>query len=104
MNELFEMMNEDYKKFVKSSEKFLETQKQKKLIKLENAVSKIQIMKEQIEEAKKVLKYYAETRIGTKTEEGTYIATIEETPEGKVCIEYDPKPAIECLEKLEGEK
>lgn len=101
MNELFDLMMNDYKKFIKSSEKFIETQKTKQKIKLENAVSKIKIMKEQLEEAKKTLKFYAETRIGTKTEEGTYIATIKETPEAKVCIEYDPKPAIECLEKLE---
>lgn len=104
MKELFNLMIKDYKKFIKSSEKFIEKQKTKQKIKLENAVSKIQIMKEQLEEAKKTLKYYAETRIGTKTEEGTYIVTIKETPSEKVCIEYDPKPAIECLEKLEGGK
>ena len=104
MKELFNLMIKDYKKFIKSSEKFIEKQKTKQKIKLENAVSKIQIMKEQLEEAKKTLKYYAEAGIGTKTEEGTYIAIIKKTPSEKVCVEYNPKPEIECLEKLEGGK
>lgn len=86
MFDIFEEFEKDFNGFMKSAEEFIEKQKARD------------------KEIKKTLKFYAETRIGTKTGEGTYIATIEETPEGKVCIEYDPKPAIECLEKLEGGK
>jgi len=53
-----------------------------------------------LEEAKKTLKFYAETRIGEKTERGTYMKEIKDTPMGTVFIEYDPQPAIDCLERI----
>lgn len=60
MNELFDLMMTDYKKFIKSSEKFIETQKTKQKIKLENAIVKIDELKKQLEDAICILEMYAE--------------------------------------------
>lgn len=59
-----------------------------------------QKIKNDLEDAKKTLKFYAESRIGEKTERGTYTKEIINTPFGTEFIEYDPQPAIECLERI----
>lgn len=53
-------MDEDYKNFIKSSQKFLETQKTKQKIKLENAILKIDELKKQLEDAICILEMYAD--------------------------------------------
>ena len=66
MNDLFLKMDEDYKNFIKSSQKFLETQKTKQKIKLENAILKVDELKKQLEDEICILEEFLNRYKGDK--------------------------------------
>ena len=71
---------------------------------VEDARKKIKILEEQLAEANEVIKFFAESKVGEKQEDGTYVVfTCGEKENGNVLgykrYTYNPKPAVDYLKK-----
>ena len=72
---------------------------------VEDARKKIKILEEQIEEANEVIKFFAESKIGEKQEDGSYVVfAFEQLQENEHVLgykryTYNPKPAVDYIKK-----
>lgn len=53
----------------------------------------------QVQEANKVIRFYANTKAGEPQEDGTYLIKKEETEFGCIELRFDPRPAKDYLKK-----